>query len=113
EDPKESKKLQKALPNPNVIFDIYQRWLKAFPFQIDFFKNYEQHFKDNWILFKEKPKVNRYSGVASAKLISESQLIDFLDGLTKQLLSTVNTNQLFKDGKLDDYQRRYLEIGLE
>ncbi len=99
---KPDKSGQAAIPDFNILFDIYQNWLSAFPFHISFFEGKQANYESRFPFLSGIPKVNRYSKMARSKLITYDNLIQFLTQTTNTLLSEVNTVELFKGGKIND-----------
>ena len=94
----------------NKLYTVYERWLKIFPFDLPFFKPLEAHLSKSLPFIKGKPKVNRYSGIALAKMVTESELVEALYVRTKQILSIIDTTQLVKDGHLTELEKINIDI---
>lgn len=96
----------------NILWDTYQKWFKAFPFEISFFSNLKPHF-EKWLpILKGKPETNKYTGIAKAKMHTKGSLIDVLLNLTNNLLTQINTTTLYEKGLLTEPQKIKLELVL-
>lgn len=93
-----------------ILFDIYTRWYKSFPFQLSYFSNIGKLLDNRFVLLKGKPKVNRYSGIAKAKVLSQKELVIFLADLTNSIFSVVDTTELVKEGKIGELEKNQLDI---
>jgi hypothetical protein len=98
--------------NLNVLFQTYDKWLKLFPFEISFFAHLKPHFQKLLPLLKDKPIVNRYTGIAKAKMHTKSSLILALENLTNDLITQINTLTLYQKGLLNEPQKIKLELVL-
>ena len=94
----------------NVLLDIYQKWLKTFPFEINFFKNLKNYFEKIIPILSGKPEVNKYSGIATTKIHTKSSLIDVLLHLTNSLLTKINSHSLYERGLLSKPEKIKLEL---
>jgi hypothetical protein len=71
--------------------NTYNRWIKLFPFELSYFSNLKKEYEDKFsILFDGKPEINRYSGQVNFKLYTNSDFIEKLISLTKDLLLKVD-----------------------
>lgn len=93
-----------------VVYNAYANWLKLFPFEISYFKDLKSSFERNFPLLKGEIKVNRYSNIAKAGMKTPSEMLEFLFGLTRVLLSTINTVQLQQNGLITEPKKQRLEF---
>jgi hypothetical protein len=96
----------------NVLYSTYQKWLKVFPFEISFFSTLKPHFEKQLPILNGKPEMNKYTGLAKAKMHTKSSLIDALLNLTNNLLTQINTTTLYEKGLLTEPQKIKLELVL-
>src|SRR5690554_1763657 len=96
--------------NFNRLNSIHQRWLSSFPFELSFFRDLEPHFRKRLPFLSEKPRVNRFTNLAKAKIHTESSFVIALLDLTKSILSKIDSVQLFEDGKISSTEQRRLEL---
>lgn len=68
----------------NSVYHTYQKWLKAFPFELFPFTRIKGHFFNQLPLIKGKIEFNPYLGLAKGKPHTPSMLINFLCNLTKK-----------------------------
>lgn len=94
----------------NILNATYQKWLKTFPFEISFFNPLKQYFKNQLPILTEKPKVNRYTNNAKAKIHTKDSLIEVLLNLTNRLVTEINSLSLYNDGSLTEPQKIKLEL---
>lgn len=95
------------------LFDIYERWVKAFPFQISYFQPYKKYFETRWPILSGKGKTNRYSKITKTRLVTETELIHLLNHQTSKLLQVVNSVDLFEKGELNNYKGLRLDYAKE
>jgi len=88
----------------------YNKWLNIFPFEISFFANLKPHFEMQIPILKGKMEVNKYTGLASAKMHTKRSLIDVLLNHTNSLITQINTATLHKKGLLTEPQKIKLEL---
>jgi hypothetical protein len=96
----------------NILFSTYQKWLKLFPFEISFFANLKPQFERQLPILDGKPEVNKYTGIAKAKMHTKGSLIDVLLNLTNDILTQINTTTLYEKGLLTEPQKIKLELVL-
>jgi len=96
----------------NILYSIYQKWLKTFPFDISFFAELKPHFEKQLPILNGKPETNKYTGIAKVKMHTKGSLIDVLLNLTNNLLTQINTTTLYEKGLLTDPQKIKLELVL-
>ncbi|MBL0102601.1 MAG: hypothetical protein IPP51_01790 [Bacteroidetes bacterium] len=88
---------------------IYHKWLDTFPFNISYFTEAKEYFRTLPIL--DGPTAfNKYTGLATAKLQTESSLIEVLTKFTKDLLSKVDSTKLLKEGKITDTVKHQIDL---
>lgn len=88
---------------------IYNRWLDTFPFNITFFENLKDYYKNRFPFFL-KGRRNRYTGRISVELINEKILREFLLDISQQILDSINIPKLRKEGILTNLQSKQLEF---
>ena len=74
--------------NPiNALVNIYNDWLNLFPFNLPFLRDIRELFrKKTPIMILPNPTIHPYTKDILYPLITESQLIDFLAQISKDLL---------------------------
>lgn len=77
-----------------ILYSIYQRWLKTFPFDIPIFRDIKPVIANSLPLLAEKPIQNRYTGLASAKLQTQEGLLKLLLGRTTELLKLIDHSHI-------------------
>ena len=96
----------------NILYDIYQKWLKIFPFEISFFAHLKAQFEKQLPILNGEPEVNKYTGLATAKIHTKGSLIDVLINLTNSLITQINTTTLYEKGLLTEPKKIKLELVL-
>ena len=96
----------------NILLGTYQKWLKEFPFEISFFTNLKPYFEKQLPILNGKPEVNKYTGIAKAKMHTKASLIDVLLNLTNSLLTQINSVSLYEKGLLTEPQKIKMELVL-
>jgi hypothetical protein len=94
----------------NQLSNIYSRWLKIFPFQTKYFQNLKSHFETQLPILKGAITHNRYLKVGRASVKTQSELLEFLVGTTKSLLSSIKTEELVDNGRITDTAKHTLEL---
>ena len=94
----------------NILYQTYENWLKIFPFELPYFKNLEGALTKRLPILSGEISVNRYSGLAKARLATNHELIEFLFRQTQQILQLIDSTTLIKEGKISDLQKMTLDI---
>ena len=94
----------------NILLNTYQNWLNIFPFEISFFRNLKNHFEKTLPFLSGKPEVNKYTGIATAKIHTKSSLVDTLINLTNSLITQLNSHSLYEKGLLNEPDKLKLEL---
>ncbi|PRP66292.1 DUF6617 family protein [Nonlabens agnitus] len=89
----------------NLLYNIYQKWLNAFPFDLHFFKELKPFFSSKFPVLHGIERTNRYLGISKAKIVTPTELVQFLSRQTNELLSCIDTVQLVNDGYIDDAKK--------
>lgn len=76
----------------SILFSTYAKWIKLFPFELSIFKNFKDHFEKRLPFIKGEPDFNPYTGLTTAKVISQNELIENLVSTTKSILAKVDTS---------------------
>lgn len=98
----------------HILLNTHEKWLKEFPFELkNYFGNLKQHFEKHLPLLNGNIEVNIYSGLAKAKLHTESSLIEALINLTKELLNKINVRELVEQGIISDLNKHRFELESE
>lgn len=101
---------QEAEIDVNVLIGLYKEWLSLFPFQISLFKSLKPYFENRLPLLKGPERTNMYTGLTGKKLITATELVDFLTATTKTILREVNALRLHQNGLLGDADALNMEI---
>ena len=94
----------------NVLHSVYQKWLKAFPFELSFFKTLKEQFINKLPIIDGKIVHNRYSRLSKGKALTPSKLIESLIETTNELLKKVNTAELLEKGIISDKNKHLIEV---
>jgi hypothetical protein len=94
----------------NVLYSTYQKWLKAFPFNLEFFKSRKVNFEKTFPIIDGEMHHNRYLDLSYGKLLTPIKLIEALIDITKKLLASVDTNKLVTDGVIANAKRQHLDL---
>ena len=105
-----AKKNKRENTDLNVLYELYQKWLKIFPFEISFLSHLKPKFERMLPFVRGKGKTNRYTGLTAFKAHTKSSLIEFLLNITNALLTQINTSVLYQNGILKEPERIKLEI---
>ncbi len=100
-------------PSLNVLNEIYQKWLNAFPFELSFFKEFHDYFKKRKPFLAEYIRTNRYTGLSLAKVHDEQSFVEVLTENTKEILNLIRSTDLVKSGNLSDSEKIKFELILE
>lgn len=90
----------------NVIYDTFQKWVKIFPFELPYFKGLKEQYERKIPAFKEPARFNPYTGMAKARMVTQAELIDSIEVLTKRLISEVQTH----DFQISDMKQHRLDL---
>jgi hypothetical protein len=94
----------------NILYSIYKKWLKIFPFEISYFIDKRKHFENLMPLADGKAIVNSYTGLAKVKMHTYGSLRQALILLTESLLKNINGVTLFEKGMITDTEKIKLEL---
>lgn len=94
----------------NALHSIYQKWIKAFPFELSFFEPLKKQFKNKLPLMDGQVEYNQYLGTVKGKIITPAKLIDSLIFTTKSLLSKIDTADLLRKGLITDHNKHQIEL---
>lgn len=94
----------------NVLHSIYQKWVKAFPFEMTFFEPLKKQFENKLPIIDGQIKQNRYMDLASGKAITPERLIETLISNTKALLSEIDTAKLIQKGQISNAAKLQIEL---
>jgi hypothetical protein len=86
----------------NILDTTYRNWLKIFPFNISYFRELKKYYETQFPILKGKPSYNKYTGLTKVKIQTQSELIESLTNLTKELLQKITSKgtQIVDDSKL-------------
>jgi len=94
----------------NILISTYEKWLKIFPFELSFFSNLKSHFESRLPYIKGGLVENKYSGRLSVSVHTKNTLIESLLKTTNELLTEINTSELFEKGLLNEPEKISLEL---
>lgn len=94
----------------NILYVTYRDWLKIFPFEISFLAHLRPQLENQLPILSEPPKVNRYSGIAKARMHTKASLVECLMNTTNSILKELNTYSLYTKGLLSEPQKVQLEL---
>jgi len=94
----------------DILYDVYRKWLDAFPFEIEFFKKLKPIHEKNLPFLAEKPRINRYSKQSKAKIISKNNLVRALLTRTRHLLSQIDIPNLIETGVFEIDNKSKMEF---
>lgn len=95
----------------NILFNIYQDWVKAFPFELNsYFGNLKQQYEQQLPIIDGTPEVNTFTGIAKAKIVTKEKLFQVLINLTDNLLQQINGITLYEQGLVTDTNKIKLEL---
>lgn len=97
----------------NLLYNTYQKWLKSFPFGLQYFNGLKEQIEGIIPVFKDPPKFNPYTGMAKGESLTQSELIDSLAIATKHLLKEVHADKLYAAGHILDIEKHRIEIANE
>lgn len=95
----------------NILYSAFQKWLKTFP-DLPFFIKIKEQFKGvmPFNLLLHELNHNRFTGLTKAKIRTESELIEILIELTKNLFKVIDTPNLLASGLISDKVRYEIDI---
>jgi predicted nucleotide-binding protein len=94
----------------NALVSTYQKWLKAFPFDLFPFNRIKDHFEGQLPIFNGNLEYNPYLGMHKGKAHTPSSMIDWVCRLTTQILDTVSSTKLIQEGRIKDAAAHSLDI---
>jgi hypothetical protein len=94
----------------HILIITYQNWLKLFPFELSIFKNIKQHFVKTLPFVKGKTDYNPYTGLTSFKPVNQTELLENLVNITKNILVQVDTSLIIEKNLNDQANIHNLEI---
>lgn len=97
--------------DPNELLSIYRKWLNIFPFDLPYFSHLKEYFGNQLPILKGGTKrYNPYTGLTGYKLLTASELIEFLSSTTETILAEINGLALFDKGQLTNAQNIQLNL---
>lgn len=93
----------------HVIYNTFQKWVKTFPFDLPYFKGLKQQFEGQVPAFNGPARFNPYTGLAKAKGITQIELIDALELMTKRLIGEVQTDKF----QISDMNKHRVQLANE
>ncbi|WP_276133052.1 hypothetical protein [Polluticoccus soli] len=94
----------------NLLVDIYNRWLKTFPFELTAFSNLRAHFDKTVPILSGRTVYNPYLGTAKARIASQDELLAYLVEVTKKVLGYIDSTKLIEKGTVSDIRGRQIEV---
>ncbi len=94
----------------NILVKTYETWFKTFPFDLSFFAHLKNEFSRKIPVLKSQPKINRYSGATTIQMHTKGSLIEWLVGLTNDIITKINALNLYEKGLLTEPDKISLEI---
>ncbi len=94
----------------NILYHIYSKWLKIFPFEIPFFQGLKPELSKSLPFIKGIKKHNRYLGTVKAKIITPTELVKSLYKRTNHILSLIDTTELVKNGSIKDTDKLKIDL---
>jgi hypothetical protein len=101
---------QAEIPDIAALDRTYSDWIKAFPFELSFFRHLKPHFDSMRPFVRKVEEPNMYSGLVAAKLTTVDELVKWLIEVTGAILTEINTLKLHETGKLTDTNALQLEL---
>ncbi len=95
----------------NILYSIFQKWLKTFP-SLPFFIEHKEKLKNKFPLnfFLYEPEYNRFSGVTKFKCRTKGELIEFLIIITKESLKSINTPKLLENNFISSKDKYQIDL---
>lgn len=95
----------------NLLYTIYQKWLKAVP-NVAYFSYLKQRTTNKipMNLFLYEHEHNPYLGMTSSKVRTNSELLQILIDTTKKALSNFDTTQYVKEGLITEAQQLNINL---
>lgn len=111
ETEEKSKKDESNQKDLNLLFSTFQKWQRTFP-NILFFQTLKKQLNNKFPLeiVLYEPKLNKYLGLTKFKIKTQTELIEILVSITKNLLSSIDTTELIKNYQLKE--KEILELDL-
>lgn len=94
----------------NLLYSTYQKWLKAFPFDLPFFSPLKPRLTKSLPFVKEVTRKNRYLGMVTAKLVTPTELVASLYRRTQHILSLIDTTELQKQGLISQAEKLSIDV---
>lgn len=94
----------------NILVTTYSKWYNSFPFELEVFKHLKERFQKTLPILAEKPRHNPYLRISKAKLTPTSDFVNYLNEITKAIISAVNPNRLIKEGFITDFDKYQTEL---
>ena len=84
------------------LLTVYETWLKLFPFELPFFQSIKDRWETTRPVIKGPVEINSYTGMAKGTLFTTKDFCEYLQNITTQLLSQIDTSDLTNKYSLDE-----------
>lgn len=93
-----------------LLIQIYQEWLRVFPFDIPYLSAAKKQFESAIPVLKGPGETNMYSGVTAVGMKSKKEMLDFVKDATLAIITTLNAANSFEKGHLTDTASAELKL---
>ncbi len=87
-----------------------QNWLQLFPFDLEIFKSHKLASQYFTIPLPYDTKIKQFQFGSIIYSLSEQNLIEYVEAMTLELISSINASSLFQKGVLTDPEKLKLEL---
>lgn len=108
----ELKKPSESNKNNSLIrlSEIYSKWHEAFPFELKIFSGLHDIFGNTLPFFNKNWEYNPYLKVYRNELIGTTELINYLDKITDNILDSIDTSELLEDEYIISEEKYRLDL---
>jgi hypothetical protein len=94
----------------NELYHIYQKWLSVFPFTVQPFDKLKDRFTNIFPVIDDEPVYNPYTQLTKFRVITKGKLIAWLINKTQEILKSVDSQNLLKEGFINDRKAHRFDL---
>jgi hypothetical protein len=94
----------------DLLLNIYNEWLRIFPFEIPYLQPLKAHLESTLPVLKKALDTNMYTGQTAYSLKSKAELLNFIKKATLIIISDLNAGKLHEKGELTDLKTTALKL---
>lgn len=97
----------------NILVSIYDKWFKSFPFELEFFSDFKNHFSSTFPVLANAPIYNPYTGLEKAKFQTPEELVQRLNQITTLILAEIDTTELLENDYITNQQKYQYDLKIK